>query len=242
MFFGSVLIGRSLRGKINYYIVGAIAVGFLIFIIPFQQLKKSVTSNSNFNTNVAFNQSLNYTLDERLAIAGSFFAERINYTREMGYVQNAVEKKYLPYRDGQTYIEVFFQLIPRFFWAQKPVYNRFTGYELPRTIGILGISDESSSWGVNCFAEFIYNFSYVYLPFFILALYFIINYLDKMVSKIGLVPEYAWLLQTTLFFLSLNLVSVIFSSTYFLWSIIIIIILNAMKSNNHANNTIRRIV
>lgn len=240
LFFGCILIGWSLRGTLNYYIVGLLSIAFIVFIIPFQQIKKSSSANYGFDTNIAFEQSLDISLDKRFEMASGFFAERINYTREMGYVQNAVEKNYLAYRDGETYNELFYQLIPRFLWAGKPVYNRYTGYEVPRKIGILGKSDESSSWGVNSFAEFIYNFSYKYLPVFIVLLYCVLNYFDSLVFKLRLRPEYCWLLQTTLFFLSLNLVSVIFSSTYFLWSFIIIIFLNGISIATNANHTIRR--
>ncbi len=240
LFFGCILIGWSLRGKINYYIVTILAIAFIVFILPFQQIKKSNSGVYDFDTNIAFEQSLDISFAKRLEIAGNFFAERINYTREMGYVQNAIEKNTLSYRNGETYSEVFYQLIPRVIWSSKPVYNRFTGYDVPRMIGILGKSDETSSWGVNSFAEFIYNFSYEYLPLFILALYGILNYLDKLVYKIRLRPEYTWLLQITLFFLSLNLVSVIFSSTYFLWSFIVIILLNAIKGLTSENYSIRR--
>jgi len=240
LFFGCVVIGWSLRGKMNYYIISILSIAFIVFIIPFQQLKKNNFNNYNYETNIAFEESLDFTVDQRLEMSGSFFAERINYTREMAYVQNALDRNLLSYRYGETYIEIFFQLIPRFLWSSKPVYNRFTGYEVPRKIGILGKSDETSSWGVNSFAEFIYNFSYEYLPIFILALYSLLFYLDKLVYRIRLRPEYTWLLQITLFFLSLNLVSVIFSSTYFLWSFIVIILLNAITGLTNENHFIRR--
>lgn len=240
MFFGCMLIGWSLRGTINYYVVSVLSLVFIIFIIPFQQLKKSNANNYDFNANAAFEQSLNFTLDQRLEMSGNFFAERINYTREMGYVQNAVDRKILPYRNGETYVEVVFQLIPRFLWEAKPVYNHFTGYEVPRKIGMLSTTDETSSWGVNSFAEFLYNFSYEYLPIFVIALYFLLGYLDKLACQIPLRPEYTWLLQINLFFLSLNLVSVIFSSTYFLWSFIVIIVLNALSGTGDEGLTVRR--
>ncbi len=240
LFFGCILIGWSLRGRVNYYIVSLLALTFIIFIIPFQQIKKARSSDFNFDVNRAFEQSLDISIGNRLELAGSFFAERINYMREMGYVQNAIEKDILSYRNGVTYQEMFLQLIPRYIWTDKPVYNWFTGYEIPRKIGILGRYDESSSWGVNSFAEFIYNFSYEYLPIFIAALFYLFDYLDKLVYRIRLRPEYTWLLQITLFFLSLNLVSVIFSSTYFLWSFIVIIILNAITGLTGENYSIRR--
>lgn len=229
MFLGCLLIGWNLKGSVNYYIVG-IAFFLVIFILlPFQQIKKSNTQ-LDFDTGVAFEQSLDYSYTDRLAIGASFFAERINYSREIGYVQNAIDKNYMQYRWGETYKEVFYQLIPRVFWDNKPVYNSFTGREIPRKVGLVSKYDMNTSWAVNSFAEFIYNFPYQYLPVFVILFFFFLNYLDSLCMRLRLKPQFAWLLQTTLFFLSLNLVTVVFSSTYFLWSFVIIIVLNSLST------------
>lgn len=50
-----------------------------------------------------------------------FFAERINYGRELAYAQNGINKRYLEYRYGMSYVEIFLQLIPRVVWARKAI-------------------------------------------------------------------------------------------------------------------------
>lgn len=233
MFFGSILIGLTLRGRVNFYVVGVISLLIVFIVLPFQQTKK-LSTQTDFDTNAAFVNSLDVSYGDRLLVTTSFFAERINYAREIGYVQNAISQGKYSLRNGESYYEIFYQLVPRILWAEKPSYNQFTGREIPRIIGLVSKNDANTSWGVNCFAEYIYNFPYQTLPLFILLLYFILSYLDSITTKIKLQPQYIWLLQTTLFFLSLNLVSVIFSSTYFLWTFLVIIILNALTTlSNH---------
>jgi hypothetical protein len=239
MFFGSLLIGLSLRGKVNFYIVGVLSLLVVFIILPFQQSKK-LSTETDFNTNTAFVNSLDVSYGDRLLVTSAFFAERINYAREIGYVQNAIKKGNFAYRYGESYYEIIYQLIPRIFWTDKPSYNTFTGREVPRIIGLVSRSDTSTSWGVNCFAEFIYNYPYEALPVFVILLYFLLNYFDTITTRIRLTPQYTWLLQTTLFFLSLNLVSVIFSSTYFLWTFLIVIILNSLSTLNNDTGFMRK--
>lgn len=233
MFFGSILIGLTLRGRVNFYVVGVVSLLIVFIVLPFQQTKK-LSTQTDFDTNTAFINSLDVSYVDRLLVTSSFFAERINYAREMGYVQNAISRGTYSLRHGESYFEIFYQLIPRILWEEKPSYNKFTGREIPRIIGLVSKSDANTSWGVNCFAEYIYNFPYQTLPLFIILLYLSLNYLDSITTKIKLQPQYIWLLQTTLFFLALNLVSVIFSSTYFLWTFLVIIILNALTTP-HSN-------
>jgi hypothetical protein len=231
MFFGSILIGLTLRGRVNFYLVGVVSLLIVFIILPFQQTKK-LSTQTDFDTNAAFVNSLDVSFGDRLLVTSSFFAERINYAREMGYVQNAISSGTYSLRYGQSYYEIFYQLVPRILWEDKPSYNQFTGREIPRIIGLVSKNDANTSWGVNCFAEYIYNFPYQTLPLYIILLYLSLNYLDSITTKIKLQPQYIWLLQTTLFFLALNLVSVLFSSTYFLWTFLVIVGLNAFTTSD----------
>jgi hypothetical protein len=228
LFLGSLLIGWNLKSKINQKLLIFFCICIFLILLPFQQAKK-LNVEREFDTIEEFTNSLNYSLSERIEIGSSFFSERINYGRELGYVQNALDQNRLELRNGETYKEIFYQLIPRFLWPYKPSYNQFTGREIPRKIGLVGFSDENTSWAVNSFAEYIYNFSYETLPIFIFLIYFLLFLLDFFASKWNLSPSYKWLLKTTLFFLSLNLVSVIFSSTYFIWTFIVIKVLDYMS-------------
>ena len=231
-FAGSVLIGLNLRGKLNFYLVLSLAIVYFLFILPFQQIKKYNYVEYAKGPLETLAKTFDLSFSERIDIASLFIAERINYNREICFVVNGLETNNLEYRNGESYSELFLQLIPRFFWPEKPSYNYFSGYVLPRKVGLLGVEDESTSWGVNSFAEFSYNFSYNYLPIFIIIFYFVLNYFDVLVVKLKLLPEFAWLLQTTLFFLSMNLVSVIYSSTYFLWAFISIILISKLFNEN----------
>lgn len=237
--FASILIGFNLKHKINPFFIVGMAVAFFYFILPFQQIKKSNFEEFNFDAQAAFEAGLDYTFENRIQLVSDFFSERINYCREMGYVQNAIDNNQIQLRNGETYKEIFLQLIPRFLWSSKPSYNTFTGYEIPRKVDLLSYNDEYTSWAVTAFAEFIYNYSYKMLPLFIFLLYFLLKTIDNLCSKLSLLPHYAWLLQTTFFFLSLNLVSVIYSSTYFLWTFIVILILNWFEKQNYEISSIR---
>ena len=229
MFSASILIALSIRGRLNYWVLGVIGIIYCFFILPFQQLKKQHYIDYNNDPVETFKASFDYDIEKRIEIFANFLAERINYTREMAYVQSALDNNRLENREGETYVEVLYQLIPRIFWKDKPSYNQFTGFEIPRRIQLLQWADLSTSWAVNSFAEFLYNFSYQFLPVFSVLLYLFLAFLDNLVDTLKLYPEYNWFLHATLFFLSLNLVSVIYSSTYFLWSFIVIYVFNWVK-------------
>ncbi len=241
MFSISILIGLSLRGRINYVILSIVGIIYSFFILPFQEIKKHNYELFKNDPMVAVVISLNYDMETRFEIFSQFLAERINFSREMAYVQNAIDDGKLQYRDGETYIEVLYQLIPREFWNEKPIYNKYTGGTIPRTIQLLPWTDLYTSWAVNSFAEFIYNFPYQYLPLFSIVLYLFLSFLDRLCVNLKLEPELLWMLQTTLFFLSVTLVSVIFSSTYFLWTFLVIIFFDRIKKSVSENTIVRRI-
>ena len=238
MFSASILIGLSIRGHINYWLLGLFGSVYCFFILPFQELKKMHYAEYHFNPSEAFKATLDYDIAERIEIVAGFLATRINYMREMAFVQSALENSKLESRNGESYTEVFYQLIPRTFWKDKPSYNYFTGFVVPRKIGLLDVDDLSTSWGVNSFAEFMYNFSYVFLPVYLIILYVILISFDHLCENLELSPEYKWFLNATLFFLSLNLISIMYSSTYFLWTFIIIYFFDRIKKNG--NTSIRR--
>jgi hypothetical protein len=240
LFAISILIGLNIRGKINYYLLIIIGITYFFFILPFQQIKKINFIDFNNNPVEAFKSTLEYSFNERSDILLEFLAERINYTREIAYVQIAINNSNLEYRNGDTYIELIYQIIPRIFWHDKPSYNNFTNYLLPRKVQLLQWEDPYTSWAVNSYAEFIYNFPYQFLPFFIIIIYTLLSYLDRLCINLNLLPEFSWFLQTTLFFLSINLVSVIYSSTYFLWAFIVIIISSKIFNKKNENSYLRR--
>ena len=240
MFSISILIGLNIRGKVNYLILSVIGIVYCFYVLPFQQLKKFNLSEYGNSPIEAFKASMNYDFEKRMEVFAQFLAERINYTREMAYVQSALDKGRLEEREGESYIEVLYQLIPRVFWEEKPSYAQYTGYQIPRKIELLHWEDFNTSWAVNSFAEFLYNFTFPFLPFFTVVLYAVLSFFDRLTLKLKLYPEFTWFLQATLFFLSLNLLSVIYSSTYFVWTFIIIIFFNQIKKNRNADTAVRR--
>jgi hypothetical protein len=196
-------------------------------------------SEINLNYSEILNESLTLSNSVKINYISSFISQRINYVRELGYVQFAISNHSLEYRNGDSYKEIFYQLIPRFLWSDKPSYNYTTGYVIPRKVQLVSESDEITSWGVNVFAEFSYNFNYEYLPVFIVLFYFFLNFIDTMAVSLGLKIQNLLLLQVSLFFVTLNLVSIIYSSTYFLWLFLIIIFINKFSIGSDEDFIIR---
>ena len=238
LFIACFIIGGYLKNKINFFFIIILSLVVLFYILPFQLLKRE-QSDKNFISNEVFNKSLLLSSDVKINYITVFLSQRINYARELGYVQFAIDNHNLEYRDGETYKEIFFQLIPRYIWNDKPSYNSITGFDIPRKVQLLSETDEFSSWGVNIFAEFCYNFNYKYLPFFILVIYLLLNYLDSLCYHLELKIQNQLILQFILFFLTLNLVSLIYSSTFYLWSFILIIILNKISIGSNEDFIIR---
>ena len=238
LFIACFIIGGYLKNKINFFFIIILRLVVLFYILPFQLLKRE-QSDKNFISNEVFNKSLLLSSDVKINYITVFLSQRINYARELGYVQFAIDNHNLEYRDGETYKEIFFQLIPRYIWNDKPSYNSITGFDIPRKVQLLSETDEFSSWGVNIFAEFCYNFNYKYLPFFILVIYLLLNYLDSLCYHLELKIQNQLILQFILFFLTLNLVSLIYSSTFYLWSFILIFILNKISIGSNEDFIIR---
>jgi hypothetical protein len=238
IFVGSLLIGFYLRRRLNLYFLTLVSIIFFIIVLPFQQFKRWSGSQSETDTFEILRRSTEVSYEKRFLLISQFITERINYMREMVYVQEAIDNGRIEYKYGETYLNVFYQLIPRYFWDEKPT-NRYINYEVPRLIGLLSWQDESTSWAVNSYAEFIYNFSYHFLPLFVLIIYLILNWFDTVTSRIEILFQYRWLLSVTLFFLSLSLVSVVYSSTYFMWLFIVVILLDKIHKSINANSAVR---
>ena len=238
LFISCFLIAGYLKNKTSFIFIIILSLVVLFYVLPFQLLKRE-QSEINFSYNEIFNKSLLLSSDVKINYITTFLSQRVNYARELGYVQFALDNNNLEYRDGETYKEIIFQLIPRYLWNDKPSYNSITGFDIPRKVLLLSETDEFSSWGVNIFAEFCYNFNYKYLPIFILVIYLSLNYLDRLSYHLGLKIQNQLVLQFTLFFLTLNLVSIIYSSTYFLWLFIVIILINKISIRSNEDFIIR---
>lgn len=224
IFLFSIVIGLVLRNK--KYLLTAILAGPLLFIVilPFQNIKKRGDIKEG-----AYIEAIATSMDSKvdpIDVATGFLAYRMNYGRESAYVLRGIDKQYISYRYGETYQELVLQLIPRFVWPDKPSYNHFTGFVLPRKIGLSAKIDRTTSWGVNYFAEFMYNFPRGYLPFFFLIIWLLFKGFDALSESMKLAPGVRLLLQFSLFFQVLNTVSIVNSATYFFWIFIIIKLIN----------------
>lgn len=231
MFIFSVGIGLVLKSrKLLMYglFLGPILV---VLILPFQYLKKTGKIKQEDNFVEAFVASFSADNVDHSDISLTFFSYRLNYVRESAYVLRGIDKEYIDYRYGETYLETFLQLVPRAVWPEKPSFNYLTNRVIPRQIGLVNKLDKYTSWGVNYFAEFMYNFPIWAFPFFFLFYFILLGTLDRIASRMRLTVEGFLLLKFALFFQVLSTVSITFASTYFLWIFIIIKLLDNFKFN-----------
>lgn len=236
MFMFSIGAGLMLKDK-RFILLGLIAGPlFFIVILPFQNAKKyGRIKNQGFSEAVI--GSFKNTKVSPFELSVAFVAERMSYARESAYVLRGIDKGYIEYRYGATYAEAIFQLVPRLFWPDKPSYNQLVNRIIPRKIGLVNKLDRNTSWGVNYFAEFLYNFPLIYLPLFFLLYWSLIQWLDKLTGKLNLSRESLMMLRFSLFFLVLNTVSLTYSSTYFVWLFVTIKIVDRfIKRKSSANS------
>ncbi|MBX3256522.1 MAG: hypothetical protein KF862_20465 [Chitinophagaceae bacterium] len=235
VFLFSIGAGLVLRNK-RFFWLGLLAGPFfLLFILPFQNLKKAGKIKEDESYTDAFLISLNSRTNP-FDMALNFVAYRLNYGRESAYVVRGIDRKYIDYRYGETYQEMFLQLIPRVLWPDKPSYNYYTGFVLPRKIGLSSKFDRHTSWGVNYFAEFLFNFPLRFLPIFFMLYWMILRWFDSLPSKMELSIELRAMLQFALFFQVLSTVNIVNAATYFLWIFIIIKTINLLLKKRHPSH------
>ncbi len=197
----------------------------VVFYLPFQFAKKN-DENFDYKTIKVINTSFDVQILNGLKLIPEFVVNRLNYIREMAYVNSAISNNKIQYQNGDSYSNLIYQLIPRELWTNKPLFNEFYGRQIPRSIGLVGEMDNYTSWAVNPFAEFLYNFNHNWLWLFVIILFFLFRGIDLFIDALYIDSRLKLYLEFSLFFLSLNLVSLIFSSTYLLWLVIIFIIFN----------------
>ena len=176
------MLGISLsRPKSAPLALGA-GIMLLLFLIPFQNIRKSDPEAFGQHPVEAFKQVMNMSLRERSTDSGEFLAKRLNYLREAAYIYRATEAD-LTLLHGKTYEAVLAQLVPRFIWPEKPELARLAGYELPREVGLLQEVDENTSWAVNMFAEAMYNFGPTCLIWFIPVAFLVAHGIEALLPK-----------------------------------------------------------
>ncbi len=218
---GAIVVGLLLKSRKTMFPVIVLGIIGILYILPFQQIKKIEYEKTKQNLAGTFIKTLNLSFDERLAFASSFFAERINYGRELSYSQNGINKGYLEYRFGLSYLEVFLQLIPRIVWQDKPSFNTYNNRERALILGLVNEESDSTAWGVNIYADFILNFPYQWLILFIPIIMLVFRWLDKQAQGFSDNIIVKFMITSTLFFISFEMVSLLYTSTFILWCFIV---------------------
>jgi hypothetical protein len=223
MFLVSIGIGALLRSRKGLWLFPLVAAVILYLILPFQQLKKTFSEEFVQDPEAFFYTTLGMTLEDRNAIIVNFASGRMNGAREMAYVQAGLDNGQIVSRRGEGYVDAIKQLVPRLFWSDKPSYNQTTGFALPRDVGLVSWDDQFTSWGVGFWAEVIWNFPYQCLILLVPLFFLGTAAIDRGVYRVLQQPARIWIAQATLFFLFLQLVSIINFVTYALWLFIIVV-------------------
>lgn len=189
-----------------------VITGLMMVLIPFQNAKKDNFDDFIRDPIKLFENSMDMDFGKRFNELGVFVAKRINYLRELVYVNAAIDRgMYL--KNGETYVLIFAQLIPRSIWHGKPQVQKWAGYDLPREVGLLQKVDESTSWAVNSLAEVTYNFGLRSLIWFVPVIFLATEVLERVMQRITHTNQASLLGNIALFFLCLGYTSVIFASS-----------------------------
>jgi hypothetical protein len=217
MVLGAVLMGLFMRsrGQKTFYVASMALL--VIVVLPFLNKKKSSYAEVSADPVGAFIGTLSLTATERLSTMVSFWATRVNSGREMGYIALALSERAIAHNEGRTYVDAIQQLVPRLLWADKPSFNYRANFYLARDIGLLGWEDDSTSWGVNFFAEGLWNLGVEGLFAVVFGVFLIAFSLDRLVVSRLRHPTVRWFVSTALFFFFFQLVGTVTATTFIVW-------------------------
>jgi hypothetical protein len=187
----------------------SLAIALMMFLVPFQNMKRSDYQRFTSDPLTIVRESLELNSLERLELVGSFFVLRINYVRELVYVNLALDSG-MSLTHGSSYKSLVYQIIPRVIWPSKPAFANWAGFDLPREVGLLQAADQSTSWAVNLFAEACYNFGKQCLIWFIPLIFLLCHGLDRFTRKLFKARQTIALCSATLFFVTMSTTNVIF--------------------------------
>lgn len=222
---GAVSLGLLLRRRRLIFSAQALILLSLLFVLPFANEKKMRYDEVIADPFGSLSESLKMPATERLDFVVDFWAVRINGLREAAFVTRALEQGDISYRYGLTYWEATQQLIPRILWPDKPSFNQTTNYLLARQIGLLSWTDDSTSWGVNLYAEAIWNLGLTSLVVFVLVVFFLVHKLDAVIARKAKSEMLGWLVQGCLFFMFIDCVGLINMAAYLLWILILSVLI-----------------
>jgi hypothetical protein len=212
---GAVGLGLFLRHRKLLLPIATLLFGLLI-MLPFAHAKKLRFEEVRQDPVGQFAGTLDLSLEERLDFLARFWSLRINGARELGYVVDGLRAGRIQVRDGETYWEAVQQLVPRVLWREKPEFNRVANFKLARDVGLVSKGDKTTSWGVNLYAEAVWNFGtfalLLFLPLFTFGAWLI----DRLAARLR-DPSTATVVSSTLFFQFLTAVGLVTMVTFLLW-------------------------
>jgi hypothetical protein len=107
--------------------------------------------------------------------------------------------------------------VPRALWPGKPSFNLERNYYLARRIGLVGKEDKGTSWGINYLAETVWNFGISGLIWGLPITFLAASWLDKWAERNLKRPIMLFLVKGALFFVFIDLVGMVNTTTYVLW-------------------------
>ncbi|MEY2486941.1 MAG: hypothetical protein QOH39_2589 [Verrucomicrobiota bacterium] len=235
MLLGAVGIGAIFRSRSGFVIFGVLGIIILYVVLPFQQLKKLNSERFFEDPEVFFYASMDMSMENRNSLVTEFLGIRMNGARELAYVQAALDSGLISLRGGAGYADAALQLIPRLVWPSKPSFNQTTGFLLPREIELVSWDDPYTSWGVNFWAEIAVNYSYKMLLILVPIFFFGAGWVDAALNRIIKHQGNRWIATATLFFMFLQLVSIVNFVTYLLWFFLVIVISDHLSGSLGSN-------
>ncbi len=213
----SVSMGLLLKGRRFLWVAPIILVFTVLILLPFANEKKLHYEQVSSDPMGALEKTIDMPIDERMQFLTGFWAKRIDGARELAFVIHGLKYRLISPRYGASYLEAVQQLVPRVLWPGKPSFNVERNYYLSRRIGLVGKEDKGTSWGINYLAETVWNFGILGLiaavPFTFLAA----SWLDKWVDHNFKRPIMSLMVNGALFFVFIDLVGMVNTTTYVLW-------------------------
>jgi hypothetical protein len=213
----AVAIGFGLRSPRRPLMpVLAVALALLV-LLPFANEKKIHYQEVSRDPVGAFVRTLDLSMSQRVAFLTRFWAIRINAAREMGFVAHAIDAGRVPLRYGVSYWEAVQQLVPRALWPEKPSFNTTMNVDFARDIGLVAKTNKKTAWGVNVFAEAVWNFGGWALALFVPLFALGVAAIDELFARRIRHPTLRWVLGGALFFLIFGGASLVQMVTYLMW-------------------------
>ncbi len=218
---GAIILGLVMRGRRWLVLSPALIAALIGVALPFVDMKKVQYDLVIEDPAAAFDQTLAMPLGGRLDFITQLWAIRVNGAREIGFVTDGLESGRTQTRGGETYLEAVQQLVPRILWPDKPAFNLISNYHLARDLGLVGPSDPGTSWGVNLYAEAVWNFGPACLLWFVALAFAGARLFDSLVRRRIGRSGLRWFVSTGLFFFFMGGVGLVNAATYILWIILL---------------------